>query len=535
MNRYVVGVDFGTGGVRVVVVDARTGGLRAAAAAGFPRWERGALCDPARHVFRQDPVELIDAYHDALSTAVASLSEAERRDIAALSIDTTGSSPTAIGRDGIPLALSPAFRSGPEAMVILWKDHSAAAEARAISDALGTPYPAEWFWAKVLRASRAGPAVREAASTWAEHADWFPAYICGNRTPSTWKRCRSGAAHKALWRPPSAGHGGGYPSRARLETVDPYLGDVLTSLGSNSWSPHRTFGTLSEEEAAITGLPPGIPVGVGVFDAHSAACAGGIRRGVLIKTIGTSSSDIAVADASESDRFPGVESAALGSIIPDLVTIESGQAAYGDLTEWLVRLVSFGGNTEGGTDAAPRRREAVYRRLEEQATGLPLESIPVSLDWFNGRRAPYGTLDVRGAIHGLTLATSAPALYLSLLEAAAFATRSGHDHLRRLGVPIEEVVVLGGVAERSPLAVSILASVLNTPLAIPESSEASAWGAAIYAAVAGGVHRDIAEAQDAMRLPNRTIVYPDADRVALHNARYARYRDLAEYQTNREA
>lgn len=512
-----VGVDFGTGGVRVVVLDAVTGESLSTASARFDRWDAGEYCDPARHVFRQHPRELTEAFYQAAGEALTALPEAQRAAVVGVSVDTTGSSPTAIGRNGLPLAFQPAFSEDPAAMMILWKDHAADSEAQEITDGLSEEYSSEWFWAKVLHAARESDLVRAAAVTWAEHADWFPALLCDNREPPSWKRCRSGAAHKSLWR----SHPTGYPPRDRFERIDPYLATVWDTLGTDAWSPDERFGVLAEGPAERLGIPAGVAVGVGVFDAHSAALAGGVRPGTVAKIIGTSSSDMVVTDLPIEHGFPGVESAAPGSIVPGRVTIESGQAAYGDLTEWLVRLISF------GSDVAPRLRDDLFASLETAAAAIGLSTVPVALDWFNGRRSPFGDTNVQGALAGLTLGTSAPQLYLSLLEAAACATRAGLEHLRSLGVGMEEVHVLGGVPDRSELAVTVLANVLGRSLSVRESADASARGAAIYAAVVGGVYPDVLTSQTALQLAERYVVSPDVTRVAGHEIRYRRYRELA--------
>ena len=518
MSGSVVGVDFGTSGVRVVVVDTASGEQKGVSGAGFPRWESGEFCDPGRQVYRQHPRELIDAFRAAVTDALSQISLEERGSVRALSVDTTGSSPTAIGPDGRPLALTTEFAANPEAMVILWKDHSSEAEALELEKALGEPYSSEWFWAKVLSSTRRDPSVAGRAVTWAEQADWFPAFLCGNESPESWRRCRSGASHKALWRP-----GEGYPSEELLRSVDPYLAELRAALQEEAWSPENLFGALDDEEARLLGLPPGLPIGVGSFDAHTATLAGGARPGTLTKIIGTSSSDMVVTDISPETGLPGVESAAVGSIVSGLTTVESGQAAYGDLTGWLVDLLLYG----VPVNQRERERPRLFRELEAAAAEVPLPAAPVALDWLNGRRAPYGDLSLRGALAGLSIGTDAPALYLSLLEAAAFGTRVVHEHYASIGISYETLVVLGGVPDRSALAMRVLSDVLSRPLSVRESANASAQGAAIYAAVVGGRYRDALTAQEAMQLPERRVVTPDPERSRLHDRRYQTYRELA--------
>jgi L-ribulokinase len=511
----VLGVDFGTEGVRVVAVNALDSAVIATGSAQFPNWNAGRYCDPYRDMFRQHPQDLLDGFLEAVSQALSVLSEHDRSQIIGLTIDTTGSSPTAIGKDGRPLALSKDFYDDPASMVILWKDHSAVEEAEHLTSVLHHEYPSEWFWSKVLRASRENKAVRENTITWAEHADWFPAILCAKSEPKTWRRCRSGASHKALWNPFS-----GYPSHQVLSQVDPYLGAVHRSLGDQAWSPNQPFGVLSTDYANNLGLPNGIPVGVGLFDAHSAALAGGVSPGTLVKVIGTSSSEIAVTDMTKNSKFPGVEGIGVGSIFPELVTIESGQAAYGDLAEWLYRLVSFRSNVTLDS------RDDLFRLLEQEARKLHIEDLPLAVDWFNGRRAPFSDLKVSGAFSGLSLGTGPAHLYASLMESAAFATRVDLNHLESIGIQVDSIHVLGGVPDRSQYVVSVLSDVLNREISVRESDSASSRGAAICAAVISGVYPDLLTAQKRLQLAERKHVRPNAKNALLRDRRFHNYINL---------
>lgn len=525
MNPLVLGVDFGTSGVRVLIIDAQSGETISTAEGRFPMWDVGRYCSPERSVFRQHPRELVDTFSSVARSAIDPLSQIQREAIVGISVDTTGSSPTPIGSDGLPLAFGSEYKDHPDAMMVLWKDHSAGTEAGEISRALEIDYSSEWFWAKVLHCARRSPKVQAAAATWAEHADWFPAYLCGNGDPVSWRRCRSGATHKALWGQSVLGGAtkDGFPSNEAFGQVDPYLRFVRTTMSDEVYSPTERFGSLSADRARDLGLPTGISVGVGVFDAHSAAFAGGVRPGTIVKIIGTSSSDIALSEEGEAVALPGVESVGIGSILPDLPTIESGQAAFGDLTGWLVDLVTaFSGDV-------PISRDTVFTALEKLAYDIPFAEVPIALDWFNGRRSPYGRTDVSGGFIGLQISTPPKALYLSLLEAVAFATRTGYDHLRNQGLPVDSIRVLGGVADRSELVPQILADVLGAPVSVRETFSASARGASIYAAIAAGVYSDPYEAQDELQLKERRRVTPRTERSLVHNDRFRRYQKLGAF------
>lgn len=148
-----------------------------------------------------------------------------------ISVDTTGSTPVAVDEKGTPLSMTPGFEENPNAMFVLWKDHTAVTEADEINELArkwaidftkfeGGVYSSEWFWAKLLHVSREDAAVYRAASLWVEHCDWIPAVITGNTRPKTLKRSRCAAGHKAMWHEVF----GGLPSEEFLTALDPLLG-----------------------------------------------------------------------------------------------------------------------------------------------------------------------------------------------------------------------------------------------------------------------------------------------------------------------
>ena len=544
MHEVVIGVDFGTSGARAVALNAMDGTQRATAVVRYPQWEAGLYCNPAVSVFRQHPVELVEAFERLIRELVAELLTVgeDPAAVRAITVATTGSTPTAISRNGLPLAFDSRFAEHPDALCLLWKDHAAEAECARIIAAAGRyrertgrdllaysggSYAAEWFWAKLYHVARHAPEVAEAALTFAEHSDWLPALLCGNSDPASWKRNRCGAAHKALWN----AAWGGYPERAFFESLDDgagaYLADLRDSLPADTYTANHAFGTLSEEWAKRLGLSSTVRVGVGLFDAHAAAIAGGAAPGVVAKTIGTSSAEmLAVPHVALAGRaLPGIESQADGSIVPGAWGVEAGQSAFGDMFAWFDSLLRFASPGGPGTVDA---RASLIPQLSAAAAALePDPAGPVVVDWFNGRRSPFLDTSVQGRIGGLTLATDAPRLYRALIEGAAFGTRAIHELLRSQGVPIDRVVLLGGIPRKSPLLVRVLADVLQTPLELCAVEHAAAHGAAVMAAVVAGVHPNLAAAQAAMVPSNTEVVRPNPAYAAVYNRLCARYTALA--------
>jgi L-ribulokinase len=147
--------------------------------------------------------------------------------VVGISVDTTGSTPVAVDKNGTPLALLPEFAENPHGMFILWKDHTANAEAEEINTLahrwvtdftkyVGGIYSSEWFWAKILRTLRVDESVRNAAFSWVEHCDWLSAVLQGDTNPLTLKRSRCAAGHKAMWHEDFEG----LPSEAFLTQLD---------------------------------------------------------------------------------------------------------------------------------------------------------------------------------------------------------------------------------------------------------------------------------------------------------------------------
>ncbi|MEX3637364.1 ribulokinase [Paraburkholderia sp. BR14320] len=524
-QRFVIGVDFGTDSCRSLVVDAATGEQRGSAVAFYRRWSEGRYCDPDHGVYRQHPLDYIEAMTQAVRGSLDEAGDAARRLIAGISIATTGSTSVAVDEHGTPLSLTPAFRDNPNAMFVLWKDHTAVREAEEINRLahgwdgedytrfVGGVYSAEWFWSNMLHVFRVDPQVRAATYSWVEHCDWMPALLSGTTRPDQMRRSRCAAGHKAMWHQSFDG----LPSEAFLARLDPLLAGVRERLYDDTFTADVPTGHLTPEWAQALGLTTDVVVGVGAFDAHMGAVGAGARAHTLVKVMGTSTCDVVVVPNEEvaGSVVRGICGQVDGSVIRGMTGLEAGQSAFGDVYAWFRRLLSWPLGLLDETDLSGPQREALAARilpaLERAAAGEdPQTTGIVAIDWLNGRRTPFADQRLRGAIFGLSLGSDAPKIYRALIEATAFGARAIVEQFQNEGVRIDDVIAVGGVARKSPLNMQIAADVFGKEIRVTAADQAVALGAAMFAAVAAGLHETAEQAQIEMGAGFEHVYRPSA-------------------------
>jgi L-ribulokinase len=520
--------------VRAIVCSLADGRIVGTTVFGYPSGEQGVLLLPGDpELARQNPADYVEGLRASVTGALA---EADRdpsfaRDrVIGIGVDTTGSTPLPIDAQAQPLAFSPRWKDHLAAQAWLWKDHTGADEAAAITDLarahapgllapIGGTYSSEWWWSKIWRCLKVAPDVFDAAASWVELADFVPAVLSGVRDPKSIARCICAAGHKAMYLPAA-----GLPSKAFLARLDPRLAELRDRLYDVAHPPGRPAGTLCSEWAQVLGLREGLAIAMGGFDAHYAAVGAGIRPGTLVKIIGTSTCDCAIAPASGDPAagagrtIPGICGIVNGSIMPGYFGIEAGQSAVGDLLKWWVEGVCQGG-------------EALHAELSREAATLaPGQSGLLALDWNNGNRTVLVDPRLSGLILGQTLHTTRAEIYRALIEATAFGARVIVDRLREHGVPIDRVVCCGGIAEKNDLFMQIYADVLGQPMLIAGSPQTPALGAAISAAVTAGAASggcdDWHDAQDRMTALKPRRFEPEPRAHAVYNELYAIYREL---------
>ena len=546
-KKYVIGIDYGTDSVRSVVVDTTNGKIIGTSVFEYPRWKKGLFCDPSINQFRQHPLDYIEGLEQSVKGALAGLTPEVVNNIVGITVDTTGSTPVAVDQEGIPLSMKKGYENNPDAMFVLWKDHTAVKEAAEINNLArtwggvdftkfeGGIYSSEWFWAKILHVLRHSNEVRKDAWSWVEHCDWIPALLVGKTNPLQLKRSRCAAGHKAMWHDDF----NGLPDEKFLIKLDPVLTGLRERLFSKTYTCDTEVGKLSMEWAKRLGLSTEVKVGAGTFDAHTGGVGGEIKPYHLVKVMGTSTCDMIVAPMTEVGKklVSGICGQVDGSIIPGMLGLEAGQSAFGDIYAWFGKLLMWPVTNiiseMSWLDKKSKKKileetaDKLIAELSKQAESLPVEETSIiALDWMNGRRTPDANQALKGAITGLSLGSDAPRIFKALVEATAFGSRMINERFISEGIRIDGVIAIGGVAKKNPFVMQIVADVLNMPIKIAASEQTCALGSAMAASVVAGVYKDIPSAQKAMGGGFEKEYHPDPVRAKKYDSLFRKYKEL---------
>jgi len=492
----VAGVDFGTLSVRVTLVDSLKGPI-GTASAEYPLHRR-----------RDDPNYATQSHADQMNAlaqatrAVLKNSGVNGADIAAIALDTTGSSVVPVSEGLEPLD-----------DYYLWCDHRAFAEAEEITrkahelgfegiEWCGGVYSHEWGFAKLLHWLRHNPEKRDKFVTALEHCDMVAATLGGVTSLNDLKRSACAMGHKWMWNP----KWGGLPPESFLVAVDPLLAGVRAKLGGDYQTSDHLAGHLSPKWAETLGLLAGIPIPVGAFDAHWDAIGANIREGDVVNVVGTSTCIIAI--AKQAGLVPGVCGVVPGSVHPQYAGIEAGLSATGDIFEAIAR--------RAGTTVA-----ALSQGLDEYKAG---QTGLLRLSWDNGDRTVLVNPELGGVTLGWNLVHTAQDELFAAIEGTAFHTRIILERMAEHGVPIDRVINAGGIPQKNEVLNRIYANVLNKPVLVPAGIPTS-LGSGIFALLAAGVYQTIEEAQAAVCMPFRTVE-PDTNSAAVYEQLYPLYRDV---------
>lgn len=552
MKKYVIGLDYGTDSVRAVLIDTENGAELATSVSYYQRWKEGKFCKPEENQFRQHPLDHIEGLEKTISTVVKESGVAPVN-IVSICIDTTGSSPLPINKEGVALSLLPEFSENPNAMMVLWKDHTSISEAEEINHLArnwggedytkfeGGIYSSEWFWAKILHINREDETVKNAAYSWMEHCDYLTFLLSDNQDLATFKRSRCAAGHKAMWHE----SWDGLPSKEFLGQLDLSLAELRDRLYEKTYTSNEVAGNLNEEWATKLGLTTQTVIAVGTFDAHSGAVGAKVEENTLIRIMGTSTCDIMVApnEIIGDKTVKGICGQVDGSVIPGLMGLEAGQSAFGDVLAWYKDILTWPAHSilmnsnvidENQKQLLKEEIENnIIRNLTLEAEKIPLsEVVPVALDWINGRRTPDANQELKMAISNLSLGTKAPHIFKALVNAICFGAKKIVDRFEDEGVKINKVIGIGGVARKSPFIMQTLANVLNMPIVVAASDQAPALGAAIYAAVAAGIYPTVQEASQKMGSDFEAEYFPQAEKVEKYAEFMKQYQILADFTEN---
>lgn len=546
---FVIGLDYGTDSARAVIVNAETGKTIATAVKYYPRWKEGKYCNPSINQYRQHPQDYIDVLIATVREALAECPEGTAEKVVGIAFDTTGSTPVFTDKNGVPLSMLPEFAENPNAMFVLWKDHTAVNEAAEINALCkkwdidysayeGGIYSSEWYWAKALHVLREDEAVRKAAYSIVEHCEWLPALLTGVSSSKDIVRSRCACGHKAMWHP----KWGGLPSEEFLTELDPLLAGFRERLFTDTETADKPVGHLTEEWAEKLGLTTNVVVAGGAFDCHMGAVGAGVTPHTFVRVIGTSTCDVMVASYEEigDNLIKGICGQVDGSVIPGMIGLEAGQSAFGDVYAWFKKVLEFPLKNilakssiideETKKKLIEETSDRIIPELTAEAEKIPMEeSTIIATDWINGRRTPDANQMLKGSITGLSLGSDAPRIFRALVEATAFGGKAIVDRFRNEGVKIDNVIGIGGIALKSPFVMQTLSDVLNMPVKVCNTDQACALGAAMFAATAAGVYPKVEDAIAAMNSGFAKEYYPDAARAAVYQGLYEKYIALGKF------
>jgi len=532
MNHYTIGVDFGTNSVRAAIFNCRNGLEISTAVFNYPSGIDGVCSKPNESLTaRQNPKDYFEGLKfvlkECLRIAKNNSQNFNVAEIIGVGVGATGSTPLPVDKNNQPLAFQNEFKENLDAYAWLWKDHSSVEEANEITELArnnkvnyvsfcGNSYSSEWFWAKILRCYRVAPKVFSQADSWVELADYIPALLSGIKNPKEIKKGACAAGHKAMYHT----SWGGLPDTLFLNQLAPEIGELRKNLYSQVYATDQIAGFLSLEWAEYTGLPAGIPIGIGLLDAHFGAIGSGIGEGVMVKILGTSTCDCVVAPNDlVLPAIEGISGVAQESILPGFYGLEAGQSAVGDIFKWFKDKIC-------GKDIS-------YEELEKQASLLkPGQSGLLALDWNNGCRNIYCDHELSGLLLGQTLTTTKPEIYRALIEATGFGAKLILERFKKYNIKIDKIICCGGLSQKNKLLVQIYADILDCKVFINTTEQTCALGAAIAASVCAGKNKggyDNFQDAIAVMVPNNPLMCePNHENSQVYKELYELYKDLAE-------
>jgi L-ribulokinase len=534
MERYVIGVDFGTLSGRSVLVRVADGEEVATSVLDYPHGVMDQKLPDGTSLgvdwALQHPEDYMKVFSKTIPE-VLKMADVKPEQVIGVGVDFTACTMLPVKSDGTPLCLTEEFSAVPNAWIKLWKHHAAQDEANrlnAVAEERKEPFlpryggkiSSEWMIPKIWQTLDEAPEVYKAADRFIEAADWVIWQLTGVEKRNT---CTAG--YKAIWHKED-----GYPSREFFAALDPRMEDLAeTKLKGNLYPAGTCAGEITPEAAALTTLLPGTAVAVANVDAHVSMPAVGITTtGKMLMIMGTSTCHILMGN--EERNVPGMCGVVEDGIIQGFFGYEAGQSCVGDHFQW------FTDNcvpAEYMEEAASRGID-IHQLLTEKASLLKTgESGLVALDWWNGNRSVLVDVDLTGMLIGATLSTRPEEIYRALIEATAYGTRIIIDTFHENGVPVEELYAAGGIAEKNPMIMQIYADVTRRPIRISGSPQAPALGSAMFAAVAAGKARggydSIMEAAPVMGKVKDVLYTPDPESSAVYEKLYAEYKILHDY------
>lgn len=535
MPIYVVGMDYGTDSVRAVLYDITNKCEIHNAVSLYPRWAEGKYSSGVKSQFRHHPLDYIECTESVLEEISKKCPDPKA--ICSIGIDTTASTPCLVDSNLTPLSLLPQFAENPDAMFILWKDHTSQEESKEIVSyikEIGAPYlnisggqySSECYWSKMLHVLRGNKELQDATFCSLELCDWITVMLTGCKDIQELRASRCVAGAKQMW----AEEWGGYPPKEFFDHFDKSLWKIVENYPKEKFYCHNTAGKISKEYAAKYGFSENLIVSVAQVDSHSGGVGAGCCHKKVAITLGTSAGAMVVVPKEQMQGVivDGVFSQVLDSILPDMIGFEVGLSAFGDIYGWFKGIISLPAKEILGLEDDIYDSK-ILPYLNEKASRIePRLDAPIATDYLNGRRSPNPKDYISAAIAGLKLGTKAEDIYYSLVEASAFAFRSIFNLLERYNIEIDEIVAIGGISQKSTFAMQMLSDVLGKSIKVADCPYATAMGAVINASVAAGIFESVTQAQNALNPKTLRIYTPNTQHKEIIDKRYRLYQTLSE-------
>ncbi len=535
MAKYALGLDYGTLSVRALLIDIHTGEEIATSVYEYAHGVMETSIPTGRKLPSAWALQHPQDYIDGLEITVKNVmenSKVDPKDVIGIGVDFTSATvlPTTI--DGTPLCQMDDFADEPHAYVKLWKHHGAEEEAQIIDNLTkergeewmklyGGKVSAEWMIPKIYETFRKAPKVYQTAARFVDAGDWIIWLLTGEESHSA---CYAG--YKAFYN-----HKTGYPSKEFFAAVDPGLENLVEEKMSHG--PIKGMGEragfLTKEMAEKLGLAEGTAVATTIIDAHSSVIGAGISKaGTMMIIVGTSSCHMFLSDKEAS--VSGIQGLVKDGILPGYFAYEAGQSCVGDHYAWFVKNCV----PESYEIEAREKGMGIHQLLTEKLMEYkPGQSGLLALDWFNGVRSPLMDFNLNGLIMGMNLLTKPEEIYLALIEATAYGTRIIIEAFENAGIPIERIVLSGGIPLKNKMLVQIYSDICNKSIQICGSSNASAMGAAILGIAAADEavtgYKSANEAAEKLGKIEKEIYQPIPEHVSVYNELYAEYKTLHEY------
>ena len=533
MDKYVIGLDYGTLSARAVLVSVGRGEVAAESIYPYPHGILNTISGGNEELPVDFALQEIDDYVEAMYETIRTVvkqSGCRAEDVIGIGIDATSSTFLPLTKSGTPLCKTEQFRTNPHAWLKLWKHHGAQEEADRMTELAagrqekflmrcGGKVNAEWMLPKLTEIVLKAPDVYEAADNFMEVSDYLVFLLTGKMT-----RCMCHAGYKLLWNEEDA-----YPSEEFLRALHPNLSSLKSKLKGREVQVGECAGRLTEEAAGRLGLREGTAVAASMIDAHVAVPSLGIDgpdKALMI--LGTSCCMLLCSE--KLSYIKGISGCVKNAVLPGLYAYEAGQSAVGDLFDWFVKNCVPGSYEKEAAD----KNISIHMLLSEKASRLaPGESGLVALDWWNGNRSCLADARLSGMVLGLTLRTKPEEIYRALLEAAAFGMRAIFEEFEKGGITARELYACGGIVSKNPFMMQIYADVLGKTIFTGSTEQGSAFGAAVYAAVAAGAERggygSVYRAARAMGKTGDKRYTPIPQNMEIYHRIYREYKLLHDY------